>query len=128
MKKKDLDKLKVPTEQEDVEMLPTALESIIWHIHDSLNKTYNEKITEEGNALLCEDLLECLDLAYKILTYDYFKKSEAYLDSVSISKDNYNAFTKISRKWDRMYKKELKEKKADLKRLFKLILQNAEEI
>ena len=98
----------------------TGLEKIIYCISNQVDEILDNH-SEELAPDVYEDLLMCSELSNKLLNYDYFKKSESILN-------NYKLDTKLIKRWDLKQKKELKEKKNDLRQLFKLIVNNLEEI
>ena len=108
----------------------TYLESIIEAINDIVTKIIND-LPEDEFPELHDDLYESKELCEKLLYYDYFKKSEEYLNK-NIDKGGAQSFKKFNRlayTWDRMQKKEKKEKEKDHEILFKLIIDvDAEEV
>lgn len=111
------------------EVVMTGLEIIIRDIYDVLNKSidFHERYYDIYPGDL-EDLIECRLLCERLLYFDYFKKSEAYLDEHNQSECSYKKFKKVLDEWEVLYKKDLKEKRKDLERLFDLIVNTSEEI
>lgn len=89
-----------------------------------LNTTYCDGSYEEDHII--SDMNECLELCDKLLTYDYFSKSESYLENNN--KKVLGGEVKYTNDWYRIYKKEFKVKKKDLTKMLKLIIRNIEEI
>ena len=107
----------------------TGLEQIIDCIGVCVNRVL-EQYSEELTPDVYEDLLMCCELCNKIMFYDYFEGSEKYLSKCAElhSKPIDKLDSKIIKKWERKQRKELKEKRRDLKQLFKLIVNNLEEL
>jgi len=86
------------------------------------------KTTEEhgclGEEVIVSDMHECLELCDKILTNDYFEKSESYLEKTHCVLSNL----KYYKVWLKLYRKDAKKKKKDLGKLLKIVVRNIEEI
>lgn len=115
----------------DDESRMTGIERIISNISKVINWSIeyhdcNYDIDPED----FESLLECRDLCDKILTYNYFDASESYIDYLGKANQlkKFKCFNKVLNKWYLLYKKDLEEKRKDLRRLFKLIVNISEDI
>ncbi len=113
----------------------TGLEKILNLIDYIIGESLNQHKREyDADPYDVENLLECRKLCDKLLHYDYFNKSESYLHSAHIEFDGKNSkiLMPLSIKkldiWERLYKKDLKNKKKDLRKLFNLIVESSEEI
>lgn len=86
------------------------------------------KTTEEygclGEEVVVSDMHECIELCDKLLTNDYFEKSESYLEK------NHDILSdlKFYKVWLKLYNKDVKKKKKDVSKLFKIVVRNIEEI
>ena len=107
----------------------TRLENILNLVYDQIRQSYTEH-DNDGNPEMCEVLCECEELCFKLLHFDYFKKSEEYIskEAEKTNVNNSKAFKKISSKWEKIYKNDLKAKQKDLINLFKLIVDYSEEL
>lgn len=104
-------------------------EKIISAIKDAIQDEIVQQIQDceelRNPDLLNKNLIECNDLCHRLLEYDYFKESEELLDDAikSYEKD----IKKETDKWLKLYNREIKVKKKDLKRLFDLIVEDSED-
>ena len=107
-------------------------EEIINKIKISLEKEIEYQLNDceqfEDPDFLDDRLLESYELCNKFLTYNYFERSETYLNKVISRYRKVKGHYKLSRYiWLLLYKIDLHNKKEDLRRLFKLIVDNSED-
>ena len=107
----------------------TRLEKILELIYSQVKLSLDEH-NDERNPEICEVLTKLDELCFKLLHFDYFKKSEDYITAVTerIKVDDSKLFKKIGSKWEKLYRKDLKLKQKDLKQLFKLLVDCSEEL
>ena len=105
----------------------TVLEQIIDYIRRHVVELCD---TEDLTPEVYEDLITCNELCERLLYYDYFKESEEFLSkcATEYSKPIDKLDSKVIKTWEKKQRKDLKEKRKDLKQLFKLIVDNLEEI
>lgn len=111
-------------ENNNLEM--TGIEEIVEVVKKRFLNLFEEMDKEGFKSEHIEPVLNIVKLSNKILTYDYFSKSENIFNSDDFN--NSKSFNKKYRKWQRMYNKELKEKRHDLKQLFRKIIKYSEEL
>ena len=108
-------------------------EKIIWSINEAIKEELKSQVNDaelfNDPDLVDESLVECSELCDKLLTHDYFKESESILDewsNLDFCEVRYSKYELTRLRWESTYNKNLKEKKEDLKRLFKLIANYSE--
>lgn len=78
-----------------------------------------------GEEVVVSDMHEVLELCDKLLTYDYFNKSEKYLET-----KNHEVISKFKpyKIWLKLYNKDVNTKQKDLRKMLNLISRNIEVI
>ena len=99
----------------------TFLEKIITNIKLHLVELL-EYYDNNNSPEICDDLVRAIELCYKLLDYDYFKETESYLNGKNIT-----AIGKWFCGYNIRYLFNLSKKRRDLRKLFKIIVDNSEE-
>ena len=108
-------------------------EKIVYDISEVVKRELRIQLSdceEFGDpSLLSDDLVECNELCEKILSFNYFSRSEKCLNEgvKALRRNNSLKCSLLKYKWLILYKLDLYNKKKDLRRLFKLIVNSSED-
>ena len=86
---------------------------------------YTEAEGGWGEEHIISDMQECVELCEKLLKYDYFNKSENYLENKK--RDVLSKLTPY-KIWLKLYNKDVNIKQKDLRKMLNLISRNIEVI
>ena len=89
-------------------------------LEDELKRQIEDAMSKNDPDLISDKLVECKNICNKLLTHDYFERSEHYLDRLMANKG-------ITVVWDLLYDFDLNKKQKDLRRLFNLIINYSED-
>lgn len=95
----------------------TGSEIIITTINDVVNNAIKYETENGDDHAYLETLIECSDLLSKLLYFNYFKESDECSDKLFKENTNNNF-----NNWYKAYNKSWRNKKKDIKKLYKLIL------